>query len=583
MPYLAGFVTPQDYGALANGSNDDTSAINQAITAVASTGGVVYFPPGTYAVTPVSSTTAAIVLNNGTSGYKGVRLIGHSQAATIIKRLSAGPVISMSGPSTDTTAATHCEFCSLEDLTLSGNSLTGTLIQTYYADNLCFRDVRFTGSADVVQDCAEFWDSRYFNVLWDTNGSTTANTTAPNLWLRNSAATSGFGYSADTVNNIYLFGCRWEQYKTGAVRVERGLGTNIGQPYSLYFVSSKLETTNLNGGNTIFVDTTARDIHFKNTHVYVGGFFGGYSTAQDAIVFGPQFGTLKEVLIFNATANATISNGVTVNAPLASSTVFLDNVRGSYTGGATPTGAHVNFGTNTGSVHISDCSADNGTQFGGNTSTAIYAPGSPLTQVAGAVSDGSFGTTPLNGVGGLDTLNNRLYYRVGGTWSFLPIKTVSSAITGSTTISNTAALSTLETVTVPGNDPQTGSVYRVVGYGVYSTTGTPTMTFALYWGGTGGTLIASIPAITAGTLTSAPFYYDAVVNFRSTTVVTAVIRLNLDTSTSTDATSTFVGTPGVGTTVSSSSNSALSVGFTWGTASASNTISCQGGYLEKIR
>jgi len=370
MPFLAGFITPQDYGAVGNGSTDDTAAIQAAINAVqAQGGGTLFFPSATYAVTPVSSTSAALVLNNGTTGYQGVRLTGSSEQGATLKRLANGPIITMSGPSSDTTGVTHCRYCTIENLDLNGNNLTGTLVQTYYADTLLFKNVHYVNSNDVGHDCAEFWDSRFENVLWDTVGSTTANTTAPALWLRNTAASSGFGYSAGTTNNIYFFGCRWEQYKTGAVRIERGVGTNSGQPYSLYFVSSKLETANLNGLATFFCDTTARDVHVINCHAYVGGFYTGYSTAQDVFTFGPQFGSLRNILVFNASASACIANGVTLNAPLANSYVVAESVRGSYTGGANPTGAHISFGTSTGEFRVVDCQSDNGTQFGGTPQT----------------------------------------------------------------------------------------------------------------------------------------------------------------------------------------------------------------------
>lgn len=370
MPYLAGLITPQDYGALGNGVHDDTVAIQDAINAAQALGGaIVFFPPGTYMVTPVSSTSAALVLNNGATGYYGVRLVGSSESGSIIKRLANGPILTMSGPASDTTGVTHCRYCTIESMVLHGASLTGTMVQAYYADDLAFHDVHFTNSADVLFDTAEFWDSKFYNCLWDSSGSATANTTAPNLWLRNSAASSGFGYSAGTVNNIYFFGCRWEQYQSGAVRVERGLGTNTGQPYSLYFVSGKMETTQVNGGASMFVDTTARDVHVQNFHAYQGGFFSGYSTAQDVFTFGPQFGSLKDILVFNSTAVACIANGVTLNAPLANSYLVAESVRGSYTGGATPTGAHISFGTSTGEFRVMDCQADAGTQFGGTVQT----------------------------------------------------------------------------------------------------------------------------------------------------------------------------------------------------------------------
>lgn len=159
-----------------------------------------------------------------------------------------------------------------------------------------------------------------------------------------------------------------------------------------------------------------------------------------------------------------------------------------------------------------------------------------------------------------------------------------ATVTSTTTIANSAALTALQAFTVPANDPITGSCYRMTGFGVFSVTGTPTLTFALYWGGTGGTSIAAVPAVTAAAgITSAPFRYEALVCFRSTTSCTAVLMLDIDTSAATDATSRFVATPTAASTVTTNVNSDLTIGFTWSAASASNTISLLGGSTELVR
>lgn len=158
------------------------------------------------------------------------------------------------------------------------------------------------------------------------------------------------------------------------------------------------------------------------------------------------------------------------------------------------------------------------------------------------------------------------------------------ATSATTTIANSAALTALQSFTIPANDPIQGSTYRVTGYGVYSVTLTPTLTFALYWGGIAGTLIAAVPAITAASgITTALFFYTCLVNFRSTTSCTAMMKLDLDTSASTDLASGYVATPTAPTTVTTTANSSLTVGFTWGTASTSNTISLLGGNVELVR
>lgn len=45
-----GYVTPQDYGARADGITDDTVAIQAALDTIPANGGVIQFPPGTYLV-----------------------------------------------------------------------------------------------------------------------------------------------------------------------------------------------------------------------------------------------------------------------------------------------------------------------------------------------------------------------------------------------------------------------------------------------------------------------------------------------------------------------------------------------------
>lgn len=67
-----------DYGATGNGTTDDTSAINSALTAAAKAGGVVYFPAGTYLI------SSALV------GASGVRLTGdHRSVSQIVSTSSS--------------------------------------------------------------------------------------------------------------------------------------------------------------------------------------------------------------------------------------------------------------------------------------------------------------------------------------------------------------------------------------------------------------------------------------------------------------------------------------------------------------
>lgn len=155
--------------------------------------------------------------------------------------------------------------------------------------------------------------------------------------------------------------------------------------------------------------------------------------------------------------------------------------------------------------------------------------------------------------------------------------------TTTVTVANTNALTSLQSFTVPANDPQAGSIYAMYGYGQYSDTGTPTLTFTLLWGGTGGTTLTTIPAITLGSsITNVPFFYRAIVNFRTATSAWANVTLNLATSAATGAVSSFTNTASTATTVTSNVASALTMGVTWSAASSSNTISLFGGGVERL-
>ena len=105
----------KNYGATGDGSTDDTSFISAAITAAAVSGGVVFFPPGTYRVTSVltisedvslvggSGETTAILMDHasnelintsGSSSYEGNVIEGLRLAASVS---NSGIVIDLQG------------------------------------------------------------------------------------------------------------------------------------------------------------------------------------------------------------------------------------------------------------------------------------------------------------------------------------------------------------------------------------------------------------------------------------------------------------------------------------------------------
>lgn len=389
----------KSYGAVGDGVTDDTAAINRAVAAAAAqspaNGGVVYFPAGVYAVTPGAS-TAAITLNNGTTAYTGIRLVGDSIGATQIRKLGNGTLISMSGVASDPTGATHCKTSSIENIHLSGNGFTGQVIQAYYADNLYFQNIRIVNNPDVCVAGVEFWDSRFYNMSIELSGSVTADASTPNVLLQCSAAASGFGFSSDTTNQIHFIGCRFEAFHTGAMWIQQGPGSSSGCN-SIYVLDCKMETASINGGPHLLVDANTRGVFVNNLYCYSGGFNTGYSTAQDVITWSSQDSDLSNVFIATGSPQ-TVANGVTLNSTVAGQNVAARNVTAIYIG--VPTGKHINLGTSTGGFTLNNCNSN------------VSAP-SPQTGML-TLSPTSSGNTVLGSIIGTDTFKRYQLTADGG-------------------------------------------------------------------------------------------------------------------------------------------------------------------------
>lgn len=142
-------------------------------------------------------------------------------------------------------------------------------------------------------------------------------------------------------------------------------------------------------------------------------------------------------------------------------------------------------------------------------------------------------------------------------------------------------------VTLPANYMADGRLLRVTAYGKHSTTGTPTLTFRLRWGGVAGTTLAASGAMVTGSAVSnAMWSIELLIQTRSngasgTLLAVGKARLGEDaTSTVGSATNAgaedFMGSAGVATpaavTVDLTADTALALTAQWGTASASNTL-----------
>lgn len=132
MPYLVGYITPQDYGAVGNGTTDDTAAIQAALNAAAS-GQTVYLPVATYATSAPLIVPPCVELLSDTRTFwfpsEGGPVNGVLAPAAKIRPLasfSGAAVIQVQDMSTGGYTAASGNT-TIANVTIDGTNLTGTV------------------------------------------------------------------------------------------------------------------------------------------------------------------------------------------------------------------------------------------------------------------------------------------------------------------------------------------------------------------------------------------------------------------------------------------------------------------------
>lgn len=142
-------------------------------------------------------------------------------------------------------------------------------------------------------------------------------------------------------------------------------------------------------------------------------------------------------------------------------------------------------------------------------------------------------------------------------------------------------------ITIPANYLADGRVLRLTAYGRHGTTGTPTLTFALRWGGVGGTVIAQSGALTFGSgITAAPWKVEMLLQVRSNGATGSVFVMGeaICWDDAVGSTGSATNAPGIAAmcsagaatpaavTVDLTADTALSLTADWSANSASNTL-----------
>lgn len=144
------FTNVSDYGALGDGVTDDTAAINAAISALPSTGGVIQLDLGVYVVngTLTIQDKECVILRGRGAEHDALYTTAPTQG-TVLKRVSGtGTLLSVGAVA----AAASVSGVGVESLSIDGNNLaaTGLLITSVYGGS--FRDLHLRNCTSVALD-----------------------------------------------------------------------------------------------------------------------------------------------------------------------------------------------------------------------------------------------------------------------------------------------------------------------------------------------------------------------------------------------------------------------------------------------
>ncbi len=152
-----------------------------------------------------------------------------------------------------------------------------------------------------------------------------------------------------------------------------------------------------------------------------------------------------------------------------------------------------------------------------------------------------------------------------------------------------AAITSIGSMTVPGNDAVAGAVYRFTAHGTMSTTtGPPTFILDMRWGGTAGTLLTTVqstatancPPLTVS-MTTVPVLLEGQAEFITATTCVGWLRMTWKNS-ATAATASTVAMTSITTavTVTTSSSQVFTADWTW--SGTGNTLLVASSNFERV-
>jgi len=330
----SGMVNVRAFGARGDGTTDDAAAINAAITYAAAlgasgtgsagqslTGGTVFFPAGVY-------------LHSQTIALKSqVRLMGASREAVTLRRTAN--VVSLGIYGTGSADVNRNWYASVEHLTIDGDGETATGVDMVYASQVVFNSVFIFNVSGIGMDLVEVWDSQFYS-LWMQYCSGIGVTEQPALYVRSKRASSGFGSSVDSSNEIVFTGLHIEHFRAGAVRIGPGFAGYSNGPNGIYIQKLKTESPFISFGEpVVMIEANTERIHLERHYAFCADLSdGGPVTVIQNNSLGMT--SLRDIFVANAGVD-TISTAVTLSCD--DGYPIVDGVYGNY--GTAPSTAHV--------------------------------------------------------------------------------------------------------------------------------------------------------------------------------------------------------------------------------------------------
>lgn len=194
------------------------------------------------------------------------------------------------------------------------------------------------------------------------------------------------------------------------------------------------------------------------------------------------------------------------------------------------------------------------------------------------------GTSTFTGLGTFNgglTVGNSSNFKIGSA-------VYRNKLSSQTTVSNTTTETAIATLTIPANDASVGAIYRIKAWGTLAVASatTPTITFRSRIGGAAGTTIITLGAVTVRSGAT-----DGLWEAEITTAVTATgasgslateFRAQHNFITSATTYTALGPIVSAAATIDTTASKDLVIDVIWGTANASNTLTCVGYVAERV-